>query len=215
MMSRRVVGLGILASAGLGVAEAAEVKTLDLPPPWKTGGTPLADALWARHSTREFADRVVPIGVLSNLLWSANGINRPASSDRTTPSWRHAIETTIYVAAADGVWLYDPRRHRLTQVVAEDVRAQTGVQDFVASAPLCLVYVADGDRLEGAAGDDKRFWAFTDTGFIGQNVYLFCASEGLAVVFRASLDRAKLAQTLKLPATKFITCVQTVGYPKG
>jgi nitroreductase len=214
MMSRRTVGLGILASAGLAGAEAAEPKTIELPAPWKTGGKPLAEVFWARRSTREFADRPVPIAVLSNLLWSAYGINRPASSDRTAPSWRHAIESQIYVTAADGAWLYDPRRHWLTQVVADDIRAQTGVQDFVATAPLCLVYVADGDRLEGAAGDDKRFWAYTDTGFIGQNVYLFCASEGLAVVFRASFDRVRLAQSLHLPQTKFITCAQTVGYPK-
>jgi len=214
MISRRVVGFGILASAGLGAAEAAEPASVALPPPWKSGGKPLAEALWARRSTREFADKPVPIEILSNLLWSAYGINRPASADRTAPSWRHSIETTIYVAAADGAWLYDPRRHRLTQVAAEDVRAQTGVQEFVLTAPLGLIYVADGGRLEGAAGDDKKFWAYTDTGFIGQNVYLFCASEGLAVVFRASFDRPRLAQTLKLPATKFITCAQTVGYPK-
>lgn len=82
------------------------------------------------------------------------------------------------------------------------------------SAAVDLVYIVDGGRLQGASGDDKRLWAFTDTGFIGQNVYLFCASEGLATVFRGSLDRAHLAQTLKLPETKFVTCAQTVGYPK-
>ena len=219
MMSRRTVNLGILSGAGLVVTPALaatdELKTIALPPPWKTGGKPLAEAFWARHSTREFADRPVPVEVLSNLLWSAYGINRPASSDRTAPSWRHAIETEIYVAAADGAWRYDARRHRLVQVVTDDIRVQTGMQDFVGTAPLNLVYVADGDRLEGAKGDEKRFWAFTDTGFIGQNVYLFCASEGLAAVFRASLDRARLAQTLKLPPSKFITCMQTVGYPKA
>jgi nitroreductase len=219
MMSRRTVNLGLLSSAGLVVTPALaatdELKTIALPPPWKTGGKPLAEAFWARRSTREFADRPVPVEVLSNLLWSAFGINRPASSDRTAPSWRHAIETEIYVAAADGAWRYDPRRHQLVQVVTDDVRVQTGMQDFVGTAPLNLVYVADGDRLEGAKGDDKRLWAYTDTGFNGQNVYLFCASEGLAAVFRASLDRARLAQTLKLPPAKFITCVQTVGYPKA
>ena len=89
------------------------------------------------------------------------------------------------------------------------------MQDFVGSAPLDLVYVADGGRLEGASAEEKRLWAFTDTGFIGQNVYLFCASEGLATVFRGSLDRARLAQTLQLPTAKFITCAQTVGYPKA
>ena len=219
MLTRRAVNLGILATAGLAArgtqVAAAELKTIDLPPPWKDGGKPLAQAIWARRSIREYADKPVPIEVLSNLLWTACGVNRPASADRTVPSWRHAIESEIFVAAADGAWSYDARAHRLTQVIADDIRAQTGVQDYVGSAPLNLVYVADGGRLGGASADEKRLWAFTDTGFIGRNVYLFCASEGLATVFRGSLDRARLAQTLQLPAAKFVTCAQTVGYPKG
>ena len=219
MLTRRALNLGILASAGLVVAGAPaageDVKVIDLPAPWKDGGKPLAQALWARRSIREYADKPVPIEVLSNLLWSACGVNRPATADRTVPSWRHALESEIFVAAADGAWSYDGKAHRLTLVVAEDIRAQTGVQDFVGSAPLDLVYVADGSRLQGASADEKRLWAFTDVGFLGQNVYLFCASEGLATMFRASLDRTRLAQTLRLPDTKFITCAQTVGYPKG
>jgi nitroreductase len=217
MLSRRAVNLGILATAALAAGPtraAAELKTIDLPPPWKDGGKPLAQAVWGRRSIREFADKPVPIEVLSNLLWTACGVNRPTTADRTVPSWRHAIESEIFVAAADGAWSYDARTHRLTQVLADDIRAQTGMQDFVGSAPLDLVYVADGGRLEGASAEEKRLWAFTDTGFIGQNVYLFCASEGLATVFRGSLDRARLAQTLQLPTAKFITCAQTVGYPK-
>jgi nitroreductase len=218
MMSRRTVGLGLLATAGLsaGPALADEPKVIELPPPWTSGGKPLAEALWARRSTRVFdTARPVPIPVLSNMLWSAYGINRPASGDRTVPSWGHAIEAEVYAAAADGVWLYDPRRHRLTQVIADDVRAQCGVQDFVATAPLTLVYVADGDRLQGAAGDERRFRAYTDVGFIGQNVYLFCASEGLVAVIRQSFDHARLTKTLGLPPSRIITLAQTVGYPKA
>jgi len=89
------------------------------------------------------------------------------------------------------------------------------VQDFVGAAPIDLVYVSDGARPQGAAGEEKRLWAFTDVGFIGRNIYLFCASEGLATVFRASRNRDRLAQTLKLPAAKSVACAQTVGYPKG
>ncbi len=218
MSSRRAVNLGILAAAGLAAGPtpaAADLKTVDLPPPWRDGGKPLAQAVWVRRSIREFADKPAPIEVLSNLLWSACGVNRPATADRTVPSWHHAIESEIFVAAADGAWSYDARTHRLTQVLADDIRAQTGVQDFVGGAPLDLVYVADGGRLEGASAGEKRLWAFTDTGFIGQNVYLFCASEGLATVFRGSLDRARLAHTPRLPAAKFVTCAQTVGYPEG
>ncbi len=219
MLSRRAVNLGILATAGLaaGVTRvaAAEPTTIDLPPPWKDGGKPLAQAAWGRRSIREFADKPVPIEVLSNLLWTACGVNRPATADRTVPSWRHAIESEIFVAAADGAWSYDARAHRLTQVLPDDIRVQTSMQDYVGSAPLDLVYVADGDRLQGVSADEKRLWAFTDVGFIGQNVYLYCASEGLATVFRGSVDRARRAQTLRLPAAKFITCAQTVGYPRG
>jgi len=219
MLSRRAVNLGILATAALAarppLTVAADLRTIDLPPPWKDGGKPLAQAVWARRSIREFADKPVPIEVLSNLLWSACGVNRSATADRTVPSWRHAIESEIFVAAADGAWSYDAKAHRLTQVLADDIRAQTGVQDFVGAAPLDFVYVADGDRLQGVSADEKRLWAFADVGFIGQNVYLFRASEGLATVFRGSVDRARLAQTLRLPAAKFITCAQTVGYPKG
>ncbi len=218
MLTRRTVNFGILAAAGLAVGPslaAAELKTIDLPAPWKDGGKPLAQAVWARRSIREFADKPVPIEVVSNLLWTACGVNRPATADRTVPSWRHAIESEIVVAAADGVWSYDAKAHRLTQVLAADIRAQTGVQDYVGTAPLDLVYVTDGGRLQGASADEKRLWAFADVGFIGQNVYLFCASEGLATVFRGSLDRVKLAETLQLPAAKFVTCAQTVGYPKS
>ncbi len=219
MLSRRTVNLGILANVGLaagaGRVAAADLRVIDLPAPWKDGGKPLAQAVWARRSIREFADKPVPVDVLSNLLWTACGVNRPATGDRTMPSWRHAMDAEIFVAAADGAWSYDAKAHRLTQVLADDIRAETGVQDFVGAAPIDLVYVSDGARLQGATGDEKRLWAFANVGFIGQNVYLFCASEGLATVFRASLNRDRLAQTLQLPPTKFVTCSQTVGYPKS
>jgi nitroreductase len=119
----------------------------------------------------------------------------------------------IYAAMADGVWLYDPKAHRLQPYLPADIRAQTGMQDFVASAPLNLVYVAHGERMGDIPAADRRLYASVDTGFIGQNVYLFCASEGLATVFRAALDYDRLARTMQLGAGQFITFAQTVGYP--
>ena len=115
---------------------------------------------------------------------------------------------------AEGIWRYDPKAHRLSPHLRGDIRAQTGTQDFPATAPVNLVYVADGSRMGDASLDDKRLYAFTDAGFIGQNVYLFCASEGLATVFRASVDREALARTMRLDRSRFITCAQTVGYRK-
>jgi nitroreductase len=56
--------------------------------------------------------------------------------------------------------------------------------------------------------------AYADAAFIAQNVYLFCASEGLAVVVRASFDRPALAKALKLRDNQLIVLAQTVGFPK-
>ena len=216
MMTRREAGLALLSTASFmagAILPAAATAPIDLPKP-TLSSKPLADALRDRRSIREFANRSLPLPVLSGLLWSAFGINRPQTGDRTAPSWRHAIEMEVYLALPDGVWRYDPAGHRLMPHLAQDIRAQTGVQDFVGTAPLNLVYVADGTRMGNVAAEERRLYAFTDAGFVGQNVYLFCAAEGLATVFRGSLDRDKLGRSLQLPAEHFVTFAQTVGFPK-
>ena len=218
MMNRRDANLALLSGAVLaaapGLAAGQEAQTRELPPPRSDGGQPLLRALSKRRSVRDYSSQPLPPQVLSDLLWAAFGINRPESGDRTAPSWRHAIEIEILAATADGVWRYEPRPHRLTLHMPGDIRAQTGMQDFVATAPLNLLYVADGGRMKDASREEQRLYAYTDSGFIGQNVYLFCASEGLASVFRGSLDREKLARTLKLAPSRFVTYAQTVGYPR-
>ncbi len=215
-MTRRQAQAGIAAVAVLASqSRAAAAQTpISLPPPRSAGGQPLTAALMLRRSTREYADRPLPPQVLSDLLWTAFGINRP-SGDRTAPYWRHVMVMDIYAATADGVWLYEPKSHALLPHMTGDIRAQTGQQDFVATAPLNLVYVAHGERMTDVSVEDRRLYASVDTGFIGQNVYLFCASEGLATVFRGAVDTAKLGQTLKLPDQQFVTFAQTVGYPRA
>lgn len=185
---------------------------VDLPAPRKSGGMPLLTALSQRRSVRSFASEPISRGILSNLLWAAFGINRPASGDRTAPYWRHVMVIDLYLAMADGVWIYDPKAHALLSCVKDDIRNETGTQDFVVSAPLELVYVAHGERMD-VATEERRLYASVDAAFIGQNVYLFCASEGLGTVFRGSFDAKKLARLLHLGAPQFVTFVQTVGYP--
>ena len=217
MITRRQANAGILACAAvaaptLAMAEPAEAITL--PSPRKEGGESLLRALKLRRSIREYSDRKLPPQVLSNLLWAAFGINRP-SGDRTAPYWRHVMVIDVYAAMEDGVWLYEPKTHTLQPHLAEDIRAATGLQDFVATAPLNLVYIAHGERMTDVSPEERRLYASVDSGFIGQNVYLFCASEGLASVFRAAVDYAKLARLIRLPEQQFVTFAQTVGYPRG
>jgi nitroreductase len=92
------------------------------------------------------------------------------------------------------------------------LRKLAGMQDFVSVAPLNLVYVADMTILKEVAPEDRALCAATDVGFIGQNVYLFCTSEGLATVVRGWLDKISLAKALHLPNEKTIILAQTVGY---
>ncbi len=185
-----------------------------MPSPRKSGGMPLISALQHRHSTREYSDRPIQQQVLSDLLWAAFGINRP-SGDRTAPYWRHVMVIDLYLALAQGVWIYEPNAHTLQLHIPDDIRRQTGHQDFAATAPLNLIYVAHGERMTDISPEERRLYASVDSGFIGQNVYLFCASEGLATVFRGAVDYPKLARTLRLPNQQFVTFAQTVGYTRA
>jgi nitroreductase family protein len=191
-----------------------QTEVIELPPARKNGGMPLISALQARHSTREFSDQTLSKQALSDLLWAAFGINRP-NGDRTAPYWRHVMVIDVHLAMQDGVWLYQPIPHILELHLPGDIRRQTGYQDFVATAPLNLIYVAHGERMMDVSPEERRLYASVDAGFIGQNVYLFCASEELATAFRGAVNYTKLARTLRLPDQQFVTFAQTVGYARG
>lgn len=183
-----------------------------LPPPRTSGGVPLMIALSRRSSARAYDSRDLPLQIMSDLLWAANGINRAAAGGRTAPSARNWQEIDIYVAKADGLFRYEPKAHVLELVLTQDVRALTGVQDFVAGAPLNLVYVADLAKVSATDAQERRFFCAANAGFIAQNVYLFCASEGLATVVRGLLNRKDLAQAMRLQRHQRVLLAQTVGY---
>jgi len=191
-----------------------ELKSIQLLKPQTDGGKPLMQALKDRSSSREFSPEKLPIQVLSNLLWAAWGINRPDSGKRTAPSAVSYQEIDIYVATSDGLYLYDAKANMLKSILSEDIRALTGLQPFVKDAPVNLVYVADYSKMTRSSNEDKDLFSAANTGCIAQNVYLFCASEGLATVLRASINRPTLAKAMKLRPDQKIILSQTVGYPK-
>jgi SagB-type dehydrogenase family enzyme len=216
----RRIGLSLLCafcltSAPLSLAQNAKpAATISLPSPVTTGGKPLMQALAARRTAREFKRTRLPPQLLSNLLWAAFGINRPASGGRTAPSAHDVQEIGIYVVMADGAYLYDARRNVLRLTVSRDLRALTGLQAFVKNAPVNLVYVADFARFTRDSEADKVFYSAADTGFISQNVYLFCASEGLATMVRAYIDKPALARAMRLTPNQHVILAQSVGYAK-
>lgn len=198
----------LLASATLMWAAPAlcQMAPVQLPKPQISAGMPLMQALAQRQTTRAFLDKPLPAQTLSNLLWAAFGVNRPRDVKeglgRTAPSAMNRQEVELDVVLADGVYVYEAEQNRLRPVVAGDVRSKIGT-GAAAHAAVTIVYVADA----------KLDYAQVDTGFIGQNVYLFAASEGLNAWFYA-LHTPDVAAALKLAEGHKPLYAQSLGYPQ-
>lgn len=192
---------------------AQELKTISLPAPDTTGGKPLMTALKERQTRREMASAPLASADLSNLLWAAFGINRPENDHRTAPSAMNSQEIDLYVATADGVFVYEPKPHVLRQIWQNDIRSLTSGQDHAKTAPVILLFVADLSRLAKARPETRSCYASFDAGCISQNVYLYCASAGLATVVY-DLDRVAVAKRLNFGKEQQIIMAQAVGHSR-
>jgi hypothetical protein len=209
------LALGLMGQLRPQLPAGDAARTLKLPAPHRRGGLPLLQALRRRESQREFAPQPLPRALLSDLLWAAAGVNRPGLGGRTAPSAMNAQEVDVYVALPQALYRYDPQAHALRLALRSDVRRVTGYQDFVDTAPLDLIYVADHARMGLVPAARREPYAFSAAGAMAQNVYLFCASAGLATVIRAWFDAHALSQAMGLGADQQLLLAQTVGYPAG
>ena len=175
-------------------------------------GKTVMQALNDRHSTREFSDKELSSQQLSDLLWSADGINRKETDKRTAPSAMNKQEIDVYVFLKTGIYRYDAHTLQLILITAGDHRAAAGMQDYVATAPVNLVYVADYSKM-GGNDESKQIYSSADAAFIGENVYLFCSAFDLACVYRASIDKDAAAKLMNLKETQKVVSAQTVGFP--
>lgn len=192
--------------------QAAE-SSLSLPAPRMSGGKPVMQALKERQSTRDYKTDSLNKQQMSDLLWAAFGINRPENDHRTAPSAQNLQDVDIYVAVADGYYLFDAKSHSLKKLSDQDVRPLTSGQPFGKIAPVQLIYVSDYARLAKVPPQLRDLYAGVDTGAIVQNVYLFCASENLATVVH-ELNREPLAKAMNLRPDQRIVVAQAVGFPK-
>ena len=213
-MKRLICTILLLLGTSLAWMYAQEARSLQLPPPQTEIGKPLMQALKLRQTARAFDTKALPMQELSNLLWAGFGVNRAESGKRTAPSAMNWQEIDIYVALPEALYLYDAKANTLKPIVTKDLREATGRQPFVKDAPVTFVYVADAARMRNASEEDRTLYSAANAGFIAQNVYLYCASQGLAVVVRGMVDRPSLAKEMKLRPEQRILLAQTIGYPK-
>ncbi|MCL2436197.1 MAG: SagB/ThcOx family dehydrogenase [Lentimicrobiaceae bacterium] len=181
---------------------------IQLVSPQITGGMPLMEALANRKTNRDFTQEELTPQQLSDLLWAAAGVNRP-DGRRTAPTARNAQQIEIYVLNKEGAYLYLPQEHALQMIAAGDHRTSGASQERFQSCPLMLIFVANYDKMEGFSEESRVLFGATDTGNISQNVYLYCAQEGLATCALGSIHRDKLKELLKFNGTAVLG--QSVG----
>ena len=196
--------------------QANEVKKeIRLNAPNKNRGIALMKSIEKRESTREFSSKTLTLQDLSDLLWAANGINRPESGKRTAPSALNKQDIDVYVILPEGAYVYNANMHSLQLVAKGDHRKTVaGQQDFVLQAPVSLVLVSDISRFDMGDSEQVRLMAAMDAGIVSQNINLFCAATGLVTVPRASMDKKQLQEILQLKATQLPLMNNPVGYPK-
>ena len=209
-------------------ASSQNLLPIELPGPTLDCGKSVLKALQQRKTIREISDKKLSLHVLSNLLWAACGVNRKRGPfgipGRTAASASNSQEIDLYVAMQEGIYLYNPFHHRLVPVVAGDLRTLAighGQANFVAKAPVHLIYVVDVNKLFNSSGyqepglqdpEIQKSYYYVDTGLIAGNVYLFAASQGLASWFH-NCNKPSLTAKLKLRVDQRVLFGQTVGYP--
>ncbi len=193
-------------------------KMIKLPEPQKNLEFPLMKALEIRRTVRKWQEGPVPEQDLSNLLWAACGITKEkygrVKSKRTAPSACNSQEIRVYLLMEKGVFLYDEENHALIEIHPDYIREFTRTQKMMKAAPLGLVFVADLSRMNSPflrKKEARQFCAWVDTGYISQNVYLYCAASNLGTAVLSLVNREKLHRLMKLKEHEKIVLTQVVG----
>jgi nitroreductase len=201
----------VIAMNCLGSLVAQELKPLELLAPDKTRGLPLMQALSVKASVREYSKKPLALQDLSDLVWAANGINRPDEGKRTASSALNAQDVDIYVFMDEGVFIYNAGKQVLDTVVSGDFRDLAGKTD----APVTLVLISEVSRFRFGTDLQRTAWANIDVGIVSQNISLFCAATGLKTCPKASFPGMdKIREVLKLKSTQYVILNHPVGYEK-
>lgn len=197
------------------VLQAQETDLIQLNTPDLNRGSSVMTAFQNRASANGYSTKELSLQDISDLLWAANGINRPGSGKRTAPSAMNSQDIDIYTFFANGVYLYDAPNHQLHLVTKGDHRNLIAAsQPVVASAPIICLLVSDISRFKHGSDSLKLAWAANDAGIVSQNICLFCAGTGLVTRTRAYMEQDILRALLKLKPSQHLMLNNPVAYKK-
>ena len=214
-MKRKNIALFAMALMFTVTSGAQNLPVIPLNVPSKERGSSVMEALANRRSTREFSPEKLSLQDLSDLLWAANGVNRP-DGRRTAASARNNQDIDLYVIMEEGAYLYDAKAHRLIQVEKGDYRGLIAdIQMPIRQAPVFLLIVSDLSRFTGMDLETQKYLGALDAGIVAQNIMLFASACGFVTVPRIFMKNAKeeLKQVLHLSETQELMLNNPVGYP--
>lgn len=233
--SVRLGAVALILVLSSGLLPAAGLQAIKLNPPDLKRGLPFMETLAVRASVREFSEKELSRQDLSDLLWAADGMSRPAVNKSTAPSAMNSHDVRIYVFMKDGAYLYDSPQHELLPVLAGDFRSQLmaarpprpaaspapaattpppPLPPPPSNPPVQIILVSDGDRFTRGDPERKFEWGALDAGIVSQNISLFCAATGLKTVPRALVDKPRIRELLKLTDAQVVFLNHPVGYAK-
>jgi len=223
-----VVLLGVLTGSKCLLAQ--DLEAIKLNQPDKKRGLPFMEAVAAKASATEWSERELSLQDLSDLLWAANGLNRPEENKTTASSAMNTHDVDIYVFMEQGIYVYDIREHELKPVLGGDFRSQLmrappprpadkegetpRPRPAPANAPVQIILVSDAERFRVGTPEQRHEWGAIGAGIISQNISLFCAATGLKTRPRASMDKEAIGSLLKLRETQYVLLNHPVGYAK-
>lgn len=204
---------------------SAELQTIKLSQPDKKRGLPFMETLSVKASGVEWSEQEIGLQDLSDLLWAANGINRPEQQKSTASSALNAREVAVYVFMKNGAFLYSPEKHELQPVLEGDFRSQLMMtrpprpdgrppRPPESNPPLQLILVADSSRFPMGSQEMRYEWCAIDTGIVSQNISLFCAATGLKTRPRAAIDKNRIKNLLGLKDSHYVLLNHPIGHGK-
>jgi hypothetical protein len=214
---------------------AAELQTIKLNEPNKKRGLPFMETLSVKASAHEWSDRELSLQDLSDLLWAANGINRPEVKKYTASSAQNAHDVDLYLFMNDGVYLYDADNHELDPVLSGDFRSQIMIvrpprpavppgdssttppppqMSPPSNPPIQIILISDSERFRMGPPELRYEWGAIDAGIVSQNISLFCAATGLKTRPRASMAKEKIRNLLKLKDSQHVFLNHPIGHAK-
>lgn len=200
MFHRKLVCGFVLAFTLLSAAPTLSAEPL--PDPRQSGGMGLFEALKKRSSAAggDFSLAEVTKEELSTILWAASGLNR-GTKGWTVPMARGVPPyCRVYVAANDGVFLYDWKNHGLERISGDNIKSKIGKQSFVKKAWYTLIFVSDSEILSQFKSEETaREFSHVAVGAMTQNIYLACAALTVGARYIHSMNRDEIVRALKLP----------------